>query len=167
MSLSREGGGTQCWSKNRHCVQTQCGISGLPLMRSLPNEDRPELKHPRWRKRTSQDCIFNDENQWFCVLCRCIFHQGFLYILPLFSSSYQRREMDSFCSWINGRWILPFHLPPPNRSHQFNSRIVSARFASQITWNNREMIEMEGYIFRSRSLCLQHRPCLRFQFNYL
>ena len=67
--------------------------------------------------KTSQICIFDNEKQYFCTLCTCIFH---LLTLKTFSF-FLRREMTTEFNFV---------FLCPKRWFQFNSRIVGTHFPS-------------------------------------
>ena len=111
--------------------------------------DRKELQ---W---FPQICIFDNEKQYFCRLCTCIFH---LLTSWRRSRSFYDVKWPFFCSCADKCSILSC----PKRWFQFNSRIDSkAHFSGIITLSNWKMIaETQSDIFRSRSRFCRRRVWL-------
>ena len=124
----------------------------LAATRGMINSTR-ELIQPRRRRQQKppQICIFDNEKQYLCTLCTCIFHL----------LTFWRRSR----SFYEVKW--PVLLLCGRREHmmtdwfQFNSRMVRTHFLSKMTLNNRKMIaETRSYIFRWRSRSRRRRVSL-------
>ena len=119
--------------------------------------------------RTSQICIFN--NEIICTLCTCAFHfrlarvfnfgfaRGFPHfrtcVFHFFTFRYRPH------SFHDDKFLCSFFLSP-NRSYQFKSKIVRARFASMMVRNKWKVIaEVRSYIFGWRFPCLRSLGKLR------
>ena len=108
---------------------------------------------------TAQICIFDNEKQYFCTLCACI------YLVLTFC----RRS----CSFFDVKWpvlqvcgrcehmMTNFVFSCPKRWFQLNSRIVRTPFSSIMSLNNWKMIaETRSHIFWWRSCFRRRHVCL-------
>ena len=113
--------------------------------------------------KTPQICIFDNEKQYFCTLCTCIFYFWQIENILVLSTTWN----DLFCSCVDDMRIwwqmFNFVLLCPKRWLQFNSRTVRTHFSSIMTLNNWKMIaETLSYIFRWRSRFRRRRVSLSF-----
>ena len=84
--------------------------------------------------KTIQICTFDNEKQYFCTLCTCIFHLlTFFEDVLVLSMTWN----DLFCSCVdNVTWAYDrkcWILSSPKRWFQFNSRIVNLHCSGIIT----------------------------------
>ena len=109
--------------------------------------------------KTPQICIFDNEKQYFCSLCTCIFHlltfwtrpRSFYEVKwPFFAVVWTTWAYDDKCSILSC----------PKRWFRFNSRIVKAHFSRIMTLNNWKIAETRSDIFRWRSRFRRRRVCL-------
>ena len=110
--------------------------------------------------KTPQICKFDNEKQYFCTLCTCIFLSFDILKTPSF---FLWREMTCFAlvwtTWAYDDKCSIFSCP--EGWFQFNSWIVKAHFSRIMTLNNWKMIAetrsdifIWRYRFRRRRVCL-------------
>ena len=134
----------------------------MTLLLPLTSCDTGELKQPRRQRqwKPPQICIFDNEKQYFCTLCTCIFH--FWIFWRRSRSFYDVKGPDlQFCGrrehmMTNVQYCLLIgealvRIWFQDRTH----------FSSIMTSNNRVIItETRSYIFRWRSRCCRRCVCL-------
>ena len=118
----------------------------------------PPLQAWRRQERQAFSCLTMKTNSF----------PGFSSLLLLFFyisqpfSSYSWRQMTCFTVWTTRgsfTWTFQIFVTISNRSLRFNFMAVRTHFASQTTWNHREITVKKSH-FRWRCLCSRCPPCL-------
>ena len=146
---------------NGNCTtERNCGFY-IWYAKTMCSSRGPKLGSTTTATNPPQMCIFDNEKQYFCLLCTCIFHlltfwrrsRSFYDVKYPFAVVWTTWAYDDECSILSC----------PKRWFQFNSRIVKAHFSGIMTLNNWKMIaETRSDIFRWRSRFLRRRVCLSF-----